>query len=100
MKVADNVGITYVNTVIGRGVLNNVVNLTLGAFNFTPAESADGSVDVDMVIAARLRMDLVCARNLYEVLGGLLSGIDAANLNGADAPVLTGEPAQSNEKPN
>lgn len=102
MRAADNIGVTYVNTVLGRGVLNNVVNLTFGVFNFTPADSGEGKVDLDLVVASRLRMDLVCARNLYEALGGLLSGVDAAivSSNGANGAVLTKEPVQPNEKPN
>lgn len=99
MKTADNVGITYVNTVIGRGVLNSVVNLTLGTFNFTP--TAEGTIDPDLVVAARLRMDLVCARNLHSVLGELLSAIDQADADGAkENLILMEESFKPNEKPN
>lgn len=88
MKAVDEVGVTFVNAVLGRGIMNGVVNLTLGVFQFTPDED---KVDPDLVVAARLRMDAVCAQQLYEALGSLLVSIDEAKAksqpigpNGAD----------------
>lgn len=70
----DNVGVTFVNTVIGRGALNNVVNISFGVFNFTPNEN--GEVDIDSTVACRLRMDIACATQLRNVLNNLLEAIE------------------------
>ncbi len=55
----------FINQVVGRGCLNGVVNITLGTYQFTP--NGDG-VDADMVISARIRMDLAAARQLHDEL--------------------------------
>lgn len=60
----------FVNQVAGVGHLNGVVNVTLAVAQFTPRD--DGSVDPDLVIAARLRMDLVCAQSLHEQIGKII----------------------------
>lgn len=57
----------FVNQIVGSGHLNAVVNLTFATANFTPNDK--GSVDPDLVITSRLRMDLFCAEQLYEQLG-------------------------------
>lgn len=69
----DNVKITFVNQVLGQGHLNSVVNITLGAARFTPSDSSN--IDVDMVVAARLRMDIICASQLRDSLDALLKKI-------------------------
>ena len=61
---------TFVNQVVGSGHLNGVVNITFATAQFTP--NADGKVDPDLVISARLRMDLFCAQQLYEQLGKII----------------------------
>lgn len=61
---------TFVNQVVGAGHLNSVVNITFATANFTP--NNDGKVDPDLVISARLRMDLFCAQDLYDQLGRIL----------------------------
>jgi hypothetical protein len=61
----------FVNQVVGSGHLNGVVNLTLATANFTP--NADGKIDLDLVIAARLRMDLFCAQQMHEALGQIIA---------------------------
>lgn len=82
MKSSDNVSVTFVNTVIGRGTLNGVVNLSFGVFNFTPSE--DGSkVDIDATVACRLRMDKVCATQLRDVMNELLATIEKAEADAA-----------------
>lgn len=72
VKVSDphNVPVTFVNQVLGQGVMNGVVNITFGTCRFTP----DGAeaVDIDMIVSSRLRMDAMCAQRLYESLGALL----------------------------
>lgn len=82
MKSIDQVGITFVNTVLGRGILNGIVNLTFGVLQFTPSET-DNKVDPDLVVAARLRMDKVCAKQLHDTLGELLALIEKAEVEAA-----------------
>ncbi len=97
MKSVDSVGVTFVNTVLGRGVLNGVVNLSFGVLQFTPSET-DSKVDPDLVVASRLRMDKNCAKQLYETLGDLLVLIDKA-----EADLASGLPAAEDatvRKPN
>lgn len=82
MKNQDNTGVNFVNTVIGRGVLNGVINLSFGVFNFTPSD--DGTkVDVDPVVACRLRMDKVCATQLRDVMNELLAAIEKSEQEAA-----------------
>ena len=81
MRVVDEVGVTFVNTVIGRGILNGVINLSFGVFNFTPTD--DGKVDVDPAVACRLRMDKVCATQLRDVMNDLLAIIEKAEVDAA-----------------
>ena len=96
MQAVDKVGVTFVNAVLGRGVMNNVVNLTLGVLQFTPDEK---EVNPDLAVAARLRMDIPCAKQLYDALGSLLTSIEQAKLegkpvgaNGVDHAVDAGKP--------
>lgn len=101
MKTTDNVGVVFVNTVIGRGILNGVINLSFGVFNFTPSEDT-GKVDVDPVTACRLRMDKVCATQLRDVMNDLLAAIEKAETE-ATIPATESEglaPKQSSEKMN
>lgn len=77
-KTTDNLPITdpyktptvFVNQVAGSGHLNSVVNVTFATAQFTPNDN--GVVDPDLVITARLRMDLFCAQSLYEQLGKII----------------------------
>lgn len=69
MQGIDNVGITFASTVIGTGAFNNVINVTLGAMQFTPS---DKGILPDIAITARLRMDIPCAEALIEDLTKLL----------------------------
>lgn len=82
MKVADNIGVTFVNTVVNRGIFNDIVNLNLGVFNFTPAE--DNTIDFDPVINCRLRMDMACAEQLRNTLDTLLQ--QAAQMKASPQP--------------
>lgn len=66
----DNVPVQFVNQVVGSGHLNGVLNITLATARFTPNNSA--KVDIDLVIASRLRMDLFCATQLRDVLNGII----------------------------
>jgi hypothetical protein len=75
MKDLDKVGVTFANLVMGCGLHNGVVNVTLGAFLFEPAIDAK-TVDPSPVVVSRLRTDMPCARALHKSLGDLLESID------------------------
>ena len=96
MKATDNVGITFVNIVIGSGVLNNVINLSLGSFQFTPDDEGK-EVSPDLVTSCRLRMDIPCAKQLYDNLGQLLGSLDkpAEAMNGKAKTVPKTVPKQA-----
>ncbi len=76
MKPSDNVGVVFVNTVVGRGVLNSVINVQLGVLNFDITD--EGKVSSDISVACRLRMDMACAKQLRDVLDDLLVQIEKA----------------------
>lgn len=82
MKTQDEVNVVFVNTVLARGILNGVVNLSFSTFNFSP-NGADG-IDADPVVSCRLRMDRVCLKQLHEVTGTLLAAIEASELPKAE----------------
>ena len=69
------VPISFVNQLVGSGHLNGVVNLTFAAAMFTPPEVGDTASPIppDLVITSRLRMDFVCAQQVYEQLGRMLA---------------------------
>jgi hypothetical protein len=73
-KSLDNVGVTFVNVLTGRGTLNNVVNLQFGTYQFDSNDD-EGKVEPALATSCRLRMDYMCAQQLYESLGQLLKGI-------------------------
>ena len=60
----------FVNQLAGSGQLNGVVNLTFTTAQFTP--TADSTIDPDLVITARLRMDFYCATQLRDALNALI----------------------------
>jgi hypothetical protein len=66
-----NVPITFANNVAGSGHFQGNINITLAAARFTP--NAEGSVDPDLVITARLRMDIPTATALRSALDGVLA---------------------------
>lgn len=74
MKTIDNTGVTFVNVVLGRGILNGVVNVQLGTWMFAGKE--DGSVDPDVAVSCRLRMDVTCAKALRDQLTELLLAVE------------------------
>lgn len=96
MKNIDETGVTFVNTVLGRGVLNGVVNLTFGTLLFTPENDR---IEPDMVVSSRLRMDELCARRLFEALAELITSIDKEKTGGGLVPgeaALEGAEAKPN----
>lgn len=53
----------FVNSVVTYGVTNGVVNLDLATLLFNPGKEGP-SVEAEMVISCRLRMDENCARQI------------------------------------
>lgn len=97
MRSIDSIGAVFVNMVVGRGILNGVVNIQLGTYQFTPDDS--GGVDPDPAVSVRLRMDRACAKQLHDTLGQLLDAvtkIETEVVSGAAPPV--DDPVQG--KPN
>lgn len=76
MKSVDNVGITFINVVLGSGALNNVVNVQFGTYQFD-ADTEAQKVDPALAVSCRLRMDYMCAKQLHESLGRLVQSIEA-----------------------
>ena len=74
MRSIDQVGITFVNVLIGRGVMNGVVNLQFSTLLFSANEQ--GKIEADPAVSCRLRMDILCAKNLHQSLGELLASIE------------------------
>lgn len=103
MKANDQVGVTFVNTVVGRGALNGVINVSFGVFNFTPSDNGE-VVDVDPTIACRLRMDKACAIQLRNAMNDLLTLLEASETPGSkpiEAPASEGiMPKKAAEKMN
>ena len=60
----------FCNQVVASGHFNGVVNFTFATAQFTPRP--DNTVDPDLVICARLRMDLLCAKQMHEQLSKIL----------------------------
>ena len=94
MKSTDQVGTTFVSMLIGRGVLNSVVNLQFATLLFSVSE--DGTkIDTDPVVSCRLRMDIQCARHLHQALGDLLASIETTP---AEIPVPAKNGADRSEE--
>ena len=79
MKSADEIGITFVNRVLGQGFMNGVVNITLGSFQFTPNDDGK-TIDPDLIVASRLRMDEQCATQLRDALATVLASMADARM--------------------
>jgi len=60
----------FVNQIAGSGHLMGVANITFSTAQFTPRD--DGTVDSDMVISCRLRMDLTCVHQLRDACDTIL----------------------------
>src|SRR5262245_51223485 len=70
-----HVPVVFVNQVAAAGHLNGVVNLTLATARWSP--TADGTVDTDMIVAGRLRFDLVCAVQMRDQLTRIIEQAEA-----------------------
>ena len=85
----------FATSVVGAGVHNGNVNITLSAFLFSPADDGK-TVEPDPVIVARLRMDIPCARQLMKNLEGILRSHDEATAAALEASKkLNGDAAAS-----
>jgi hypothetical protein len=99
MKATDQVGITFANTVVGRGIFNNVVNVQLAAFAWSSTD--DGKVEPDPVITCRLRLDLACATQLRDALDELLALVDKTKAAPPAGVAVNGDASHAPEgKPN
>lgn len=70
------VPITFVNQVVAAGHLAGVVNMTLGVARFSPTDA--GEIDTDMIVASRLRMDMVCAMQMRDQLDRIITQAETA----------------------
>lgn len=63
----DPAGVTFVNAVVGIGVRNGVANIQFGTLLFD--QDGEGVVDLmTLAVSCRLRMDVVCAAQLRDLL--------------------------------
>jgi hypothetical protein len=72
------VPVTFVNHVVAAGHAYGVVNLALAVARFSP--NASGTVDPDLVMATRLRMDMGCAVQMHDQLGRIIAQAHAQGL--------------------
>ena len=98
MKSSDQVGITFVNAVVGRGILNGVCNIQLGALQFDA--DSDGKISNDLTTVCRLRMDAKCAEDLRDHLNAVLALIEEANTKTGVSITTTGIDHSVDGKPN
>lgn len=62
----DNIPVVFSNLFLGGGLVNGVVNFTLGVMRFSP--TMDGQIDNDPVVASRIRLDIETAMRLRDFL--------------------------------
>lgn len=105
LKGVDDVGITFCNLVLGRGYAAGIVNMTLGAFGFTP-DSDGTTVAPDPVIVSRLRLTEPCAIQLRDALTEVLASMEAARngetaiKKGIESVLTNGAAPEEGSKPN
>jgi hypothetical protein len=73
MSISDpnTVPVTFVNQIASHGCINGVVNFTFATALFTPSND-NKTVDADLIVTCRLRMDLYCAMQLRRVLDRII----------------------------
>jgi hypothetical protein len=62
----------FVNDVAGIGFLNGVLNVTFTQARWTPNQMGQENIPPDLIVAARLRMDLMCAQVLRDQLSKII----------------------------
>jgi hypothetical protein len=67
----DNVSITFAHLLVAAGSCGGVVNLTFAAARFSPTDA--GTIDNDVIVASRLRLDMTCALHLRAELDRIIS---------------------------
>jgi hypothetical protein len=67
----NTVPVTFINQIASHGCLNGVVNFTFATALFTPSGD-NKTVDPDIIVTCRLRMDLYCAMQLRRVLDRII----------------------------
>lgn len=78
-----NVPVVFVNAFETVGFLNGVVNLNLLTARFSAIPDGENTkVEPDMIVGARLRMDLQVAMDVYAQLGAIIE----ANTKGVAQP--------------
>lgn len=90
IKDDPNVPCTYVNDVASWGVQNGVLNLTFVTAYFTPTSTAVQAVAPDLRIASRLRMDMLTARSLYDVLDAAFKAQKTQSMPQPTVPGIVG----------
>lgn len=75
--------VTFVNGVLGGGILNGVVNLQLGVCLFDHVDDK-GQVLANLTPAAYLRMDLLCAQTVRDYLNDILTKVEPTTRAGAN----------------
>ena len=69
IKSVDNVGVTFVNEVLGAGTFDGTVNIQFGTYLFSPTEK---DIDPDLALSCRLRMSVTCAQGLRDQIDRVL----------------------------
>lgn len=96
LRVSDpgNVPITFAHLLVAAGSCNGIVNLTLAAARFSPTEA--GTIDNDVIVAARLRIDMTCAVHLRAELDRIIGQAEAQMKQALATAVLsTAAPGKS-----
>ena len=70
-----NVPVVFFDQVLASGQFAGVVNVTLGVARFTPI--ADGKIDPDVIVAGRLRMNMVAAMQMRSELDRVIALAEA-----------------------
>ncbi|MBM3091617.1 hypothetical protein GFB56_12410 [Ensifer sp. T173] len=68
------VPVTFSNIMLGGGLVNGVINFTLGVFRFTP--TTDGKIHNDPIICSRIRLDRDTAITLRDFLNHQIALLD------------------------
>jgi|GEM_PF-6465560 len=70
-----NVPVTFSNVFFGGGLINGVINCTLGVTRHSPTTTNQSAVDV--IVAARLRLDIAAATALRDFLSAQIALLSA-----------------------
>jgi hypothetical protein len=86
--------VDFANVVLAAGHWQGVINVTLGAYLYSPdpaeEDPAKAKIVPDLAITARLRVDVACARMLHAALRDVLAAIDKPAAPPTPPPVASG----------